>query len=127
MNLLRNVCLLALSSALLLMGLTACRRETGGVTAPSAASGRSNNIVARIGDTVITLEQFEAELQRRSRGLAGRYGSEAGRRELLEQLIREHVLLARARAAGMDRDPELQRRFDRMVIAKYEEERKPDH
>ena len=45
---------------------------------------------------------------------------------MLDELIREKVLLTKARAAGVDRDPELVRRWERMVVAKYEAAHKPD-
>jgi parvulin-like peptidyl-prolyl isomerase len=40
-------------------------------------------------------------------------------------LIREKVLLVKAQAAGVDHDPELVRRWERMVVAKYEAAHKP--
>jgi hypothetical protein len=41
--------------------------------------------------------------------------------QVLDELIREKVL-----AAGLDRDPELVQRWERMVVVKYEAAHKPD-
>ena len=101
--------------------LASCGKPTATTSAPPTET----NLVARVGNAVITLENFQAELNRRGRGTPARYATEAGRQELLDEMIRDQVLLERAKAAGLDRDPELLRRFDRMVIARFEETSKP--
>ena len=78
-------------------------------------------VVARVGDAVITKEYLQAELKRRAsngQSVAGAGGPTA----VLDDLIRLETLFANAKAAGYDRDPELAQQFKRMVASKFEDE-----
>ena len=101
--------------------LAGCRQEVARPSAPSA-----KNYVARIEGISITSEEVTDALSKRFKALAVNQANGELRQQVLEELIRERVLLARARAAGVDRDPELIRRWERMVVAKYESSHKPD-
>ena len=84
------------------------------------SSSPSPDIMARVGDTVITKEFFMSELERRAAN--GHAVATAAEREaVLQDLIRLETLFAKANAAGVDRDAELAQQFKRMVAAKYED------
>lgn len=100
--------------------LAACRQEV--VTTPPPAP----DYVARVGDILIAPGELAEAMARRSKSLGTDHTSADLRQEVLDELIREKILLNKARAAGLDRDPELVRRWERMVVAKYEAAHKPD-
>lgn len=72
--------------------------------------------VAKIGEARVTPEEFSAELKKR----AAR-GVEPKPDAILDEMIRTRALLAKARAEGFDRDPEMAARIERMIAAAYEE------
>lgn len=77
--------------------------------------------MARVGDAVITRQQFEAELRRRSaKGAA--VATLAEREAVLDDMIRFEALCAKARAAGYDRRPDIQEQFKKILAGRYEEE-----
>ncbi len=100
--------------------LTACRQEVA--TSPPPAP----DYVAKVGGISITPGEFAEALNKRSKSLGTDHASGELKQQMLDELIREKVLLAKARAAGLDRDPELVRRWERMVVARYEAAHKPD-
>jgi peptidyl-prolyl cis-trans isomerase C len=114
----RNLASVALAAAL----LVGCQPQN---TVPLPAIP-AVDVVATVGDLAIRIEDLTDALAKRSRALGGRPGSDQWREQVLEELVREKVLLVKARAAGVDRDPELTRRWERMVTAKYEASHKPD-
>jgi parvulin-like peptidyl-prolyl isomerase len=92
---------------------------------PSAQVSVSPEVVAKVGEFTIAAEDLTEALAKRAKALGGEAGSTL-RQQVLDELIREKVLLNRARAAAVDRDPELVRRWERMVVAKYETAQRPD-
>jgi len=101
--------------------VTGCRQEVTGPSAPPTI-----DYVAKVEGISITSRELADALNKRTKALAANQPNEDLRQQVLDELIREKVLLARARAAGLDRDPELVRRWERMVVAKYEAAQKPD-
>lgn len=94
-------------------------------TAPLPATPAAD-VVATVGDLLIRTEDLTEALAKRSKALGAGGMSEELRQQVLDELVREKVLLLKARAAGVDRDPELTRRWERMVVARYEATHKPD-
>jgi parvulin-like peptidyl-prolyl isomerase len=84
------------------------------------------DVVATIGELAIRVDELTDALAKRAKALGVEGGSEELRQLVLDELVREKVLLLKARAAGVDRDPELVRRWERMVVARYEATHKPD-
>ena len=76
-------------------------------------------VLARVGEELITLADFEAALRQRG---AARYNSVEARRALLDELVRFRALVARARALGYDRDPEVVALLERTLVAKVQRE-----
>ena len=65
-------------------------------------------VVARIGDHVITLAEFERRLNQQSPFARARYNSAERKREFLDSLVRFELLAKEAEAKGLDRDPDVQ-------------------
>jgi len=102
---------LACSIVLFLVG---CSRESTSPRTDAAASRFSDTDVARVGGATISREAFEREWNRRT--------DVRNKEELLQDMIRFESLLANARAAGLDRDPELVAALNRMVVGKFQED-----
>jgi parvulin-like peptidyl-prolyl isomerase len=88
-----------------------------GVSCKKRAAG--GEVVARVGEAVITKEQFQAELARRAKA-GWPLASAAQREAVLEEMVRLEVFYAKAVAAGYAKDPELQAQFRRMLAGKYD-------
>ncbi len=100
--------------------LTACRQEVS-MEPPKPAP----ESVAKVGDLEISRTELIEALAKRAKSLGIGATSDL-KQQVLDELICERALLAKARAAGVDHDPELVRRWERMVVAKYEAAHKPD-
>lgn len=80
----------------------------------------TGHVVARVGDAVITEDAFVSELtDRAQRGQS--VGTPEERESVLNDMIRLEILFAKAKAAGLDRDPEISRQYKRMLSGKFEE------
>ncbi len=98
-----------MSLVLLGLGLVAgCGRDS---------KSRELDVVAKVGGVVLTRSEVDAELDRRAR--AGLPALDPA--EWVESWVRQQVLLTRAREAGVERDPEVRRRIDRVLVARMEE------
>lgn len=75
---------------------------------------QDTNILARVGETVITATDLQNELARYEE--SGR--PVASPEELLEELILRRQTLLRARQAGLDEDPSIRRELENLLIAK---------
>ena len=84
-----------------------------------------SDAVAIVEGAPIRAVELQAELQRRPPALPG-ISDPAARNSVLADLIRNRVLLHRARSQGLDRDPETQRRIDRLIAAIYLEKHAPN-
>ena len=93
--------------------LTSCKQKV--VTLPPPAM----DYVAKVGDISIAPGEYSEALAKRSKSFGSDRVVADLRQQVLDELIREKVLLNKARVAGLDRDPELVRRWERMVVAKY--------
>ncbi len=78
-------------------------------------------VLAQVGERVITVEQFEQELATRARMRPGYYNQAERRRELLEHLIDHQVQLNAAEAAGIPDEPEFADLVERMLIQRLRE------
>lgn len=100
---------------------TACDQRSK--SDPQAAVAADRQVLARVGDREITLAAFERELTRRARTHPQLYASEAQHRKLLEEMIQFEVLLASAKAAGYDRDPQIQSQINQFIVTRFQEDR----
>lgn len=99
-----------------MVGLGVAYAEEGN---PARQGLLAQETLARVGDRVITVDQFRAELTKR----VGRSGqlpaTEDALASVLDELVRREVLLARAHEAGYADDPELKVAFERLLIKAY--------
>jgi peptidyl-prolyl cis-trans isomerase C len=100
--------------ALTLAGFAGCSRNSTPERSDKAPAQLSPTGLARVGQVIITRHGFEQEWQRRA--------DLRGKEELLQEMIRFESLLAKARAAGVDRDPEVVAAFHRMVVGRFQEQ-----
>jgi peptidyl-prolyl cis-trans isomerase C len=75
------------------------------------------NVLARIGEQVITVDDFKAEVQRRT---ANRQ-SIPERKVLLEEMIARATLVQRAKAAGLESAADVRRTYEDVLITKLKE------
>ena len=80
-------------------------------------------MLAVVGEEPITVGDFEAEMSRHTRDSGTHFTTEAQKRALLDEMIEFKILLARAKAAGYDRDPAVRAKLDRLIVDKF----KSDH
>lgn len=108
------------ASGLLLAVLLFCPTAAASDREPGAGTG-SDRVLATVGDRTISIDRFEAELERRSAD-----GSTAStleeRRALLREMVRREAVVSRAVAAGYDRDPEFLAAVQRILAGRYIED-----
>ncbi|MBX3743737.1 MAG: peptidyl-prolyl cis-trans isomerase [Verrucomicrobiae bacterium] len=81
------------------------------------------DVVAQVGDSVITVSELESELARQlSLGIA----PSPSPARVLDDLIRHRILLTRARAEGIHERPETLRLIENLIVSRYEREHGPD-
>lgn len=83
------------------------------------------DLVARVGETSITVADLEAEWTRRY-GTTGRATALTNLDDLLEDMVDHQARLTKARAAGYDTDPEVRRQIERLIITRYETKTRPN-
>ena len=92
---------------------------SGRDAAPSAPA----DWLARVGGEYITRDEFIAEMQRRGGRRPGQYQSVDQRRLLLNEMIIRKSLVDAARREQFDRQPEVQRALDSVLINRYRQDR----
>ena len=97
----------------LLVGLAIGYALWGGRSAPPTAP---DDWVARIGDRYISADEFGEEMRLRGGNRADRFFSAEQRRALLDQLLYQNALVARAKAAGIHEKPEVRRSRDQILV-----------
>lgn len=82
--------------------------------APSTGAGGqpSGTVLARINDDVITLEEFNAQIDQTPHYARVLSKSPEKKREYLDQQITQRLLMDEAKKKGYDKDPEIERRID---------------
>lgn len=118
-----SCCHRALAATAALLLLASCGRE-----APPPEATRTAlpaDALAVVEGRPIRLEEFTAEMERRSRGRNGAFARPEDREELLEELIRTEALHLRALEAGLDQRPDIARQIRRFLAERYREEHFP--
>lgn len=95
--------------------LPADQRAAG---APKQSSEELDTPLAKVGDVVITVGEFQDQLNRQSPYIRARYTSLEQKREFLDSLIRFEVLAAEAAKRGLDKDPEVIRTMKSVMVQK---------
>ncbi|MFM2295413.1 MAG: hypothetical protein RLZZ350_1826 [Verrucomicrobiota bacterium] len=87
------------------------------VLTPGCGKKPAANVLAQVGSQVVTIEDFKAEVARRlaSHQLVG------SRESVMQELVGRAALLERARAAGLEKSPDVQRALQVALIAKLKD------
>lgn len=88
----------------------------------SGSPGATEPILARVGGVTVTVAEFEREWTRVARSAPTAAPVEARRRQLLDEMIGFRLRVAAARAAGLDRDPELVAAFEKSLVRRFDEQ-----
>jgi parvulin-like peptidyl-prolyl isomerase len=90
------------------------RDRTPAIAAEPFAGVEVTNVVAKVNGVPINLQTFHQALTRAN----ARLNKDA----TLEELIRHETLVAQAKAASYDRDPEMVAAFERMIASRFQEQ-----
>ena len=101
--------------ATLLLGLVACSSDP--------ASEIGDRVLAKVGEKVITVSDFEREVDRRRHHLPVAPSSTAQKQALLNEMIELELVASRARQEGYEEDVDLAFQFKRMLAGKYKEDK----
>ncbi len=85
----------------------------------SRASAGASPVLAKVGDTDITVADVETRLDEQSPFLRARYGSPEKKKELLDEMVRFEVLAAEAKRRGYDRDPSVLRAEKEAMVSTF--------
>jgi len=104
-----------LAIALLALGCDNVSKE--GVSPESTAhgqkaEGKEGPVLARVGDAVITVKDFQAQVERIPPFYRAQLQSKEGKQRLLDNLIRLELLYQEALRQGLDKDPEYTKRLE---------------
>jgi len=105
--------------------------QPGGPNAPKQSDEELNTPLAKIDDVIITIGEFQKQLNRQSPYIRARYASTEQKKEFLDSLIRFEVLAKEAQRQGYDKDPEVVRTMKQVMIQKlmkdeFEQKLTPD-
>jgi len=105
-------------ASLVLVTQYAATRWAGGKSAVAPA-----DILATVDGQPITVEAFQREMVSRGGASIGVFAEPERRRALLEEMIRFQVLLASAKQAGFEHDPDVQAEAEHYLAGKFRAER----
>lgn len=112
--------LLLLVAAASLASLTACppSSSTASSSSKKKADAPPGDPIARIGDTILTVEQIQKKIDEQSPFVRVRYADPEKKKEFLDNQVRFEVLAAEAFARGMDKDPEVLEATKKIIVQK---------
>ena len=103
----KRLVILASIFVLILFALSACQPPASTSTsAPAKAKAKSGTTLAKVGGEVITLEEFNAKLDKIPPFYKRRVASKKGKLEYLDRLVTEELYYQEALARGMNKDEE---------------------
>jgi len=89
---------------------------------PVAPDDGGPDTVATVAGRSITVEEFSAQMVRRSGGFVDQFTTLEQKQALLNEIVQRELQIAHARAAGYDRDPEVIAVLERAMIGKLRED-----
>ncbi len=101
----------------------AAEPDRGHLMAPGIAD---NTVLASVGDDQITVSQFRREMAVRGGGIPGQFATTEQRRALLDHMIQYRAMVARARAEGYDKDPDVIAISERAMVGKFQRDQLVD-
>jgi PPIC-type PPIASE domain len=114
------------------LSLAACQQDGGkdkgrpppvhsslaGPGVPAQSAEELNTPLAQVDDVVITIGEFQGQLNRQSPYIRARYTSLEQKKEFLDSMIRFEILAKEAMRRGLDKDPEVVRVMKEVMIQK---------
>jgi peptidyl-prolyl cis-trans isomerase C len=108
---------LAYALSALALGAFACRR--GANTRGEARNVDPSQIVAKVGDAVITVSDVQGRIDKQAPFVRARYVSADKKKELVDGLVQFEVMAAEAARRGYDKDPDVQWVMRQQMVAKW--------
>jgi peptidyl-prolyl cis-trans isomerase C len=108
-------CLVTLGAALL-VAAPACKKAA---IKPAQDKGDLSQVVAQVGDEVITVGDVQERINKQSPFIRARYTTLDKKKEFLDNLVRFEVMAGEAQRRGYDKDPEVQRVMKQQMISKF--------
>jgi len=103
-------------SALALASPAACKH--GGGSTGEARNVDPSQVVAKVDDAVITVEDVQERINKQSPFVRARYTSADKKKEFVDGLVKFEVMAAEAARRGYDKDPDVQRVMKQQMISK---------
>lgn len=83
---------------------------------PSNPSVPEDDVVARVGERVVTVADVQAQLESQPDFVRARYSTPERKREFVEALVRSELLFQEAQRQGVDKRPEVRALFEKIVV-----------
>jgi len=101
--------------------MTSCNRSPS----PGRQGGTpfTQDVLARVEGQTIRLADFQAELERRARGRSGSFERADEREALLQEMVNFESVYLRAKEAGFDQKPEIERQIKAFIVDRFMEEK----
>jgi peptidyl-prolyl cis-trans isomerase C len=122
------------TAALVVMGFVGCQKKADEENAPAVnatatATGKPaqtpeelNAPLATVDGVVITVQEFQDQLNRQSPYVRARYTSKEEKKNFLDTLVTVEVMAKEAQRRGLDKDPEVVRTMKQVMIQKLSKE-----
>ncbi len=85
---------------------------------PPTAVRPPTEVVARVGTESFSVQDIEARIAEQPEFVRARYQTPEHKRELIDTLVREQLLLSEARRQGLDKSPEVKSAFEKVMVQK---------
>ena len=108
---------LAYALSALALAAPACRH--GASTLGQARNLDPSQIVAKVGDAVITVSDVQERIDKQAPFVRARYVSTKKKKELVDDLVQFEVIAAEAARRGYDKDPDVQWVMRQQMISKW--------
>jgi peptidyl-prolyl cis-trans isomerase C len=107
----------AVATAGAMLASFGCGSKTGGSSsATSSTAAKTGDVVAHVGNDVITADEVKARLGEQAPFLRARYEAPAQKKEFVENMVKFEILSQEAIKKGLDKTPEAQSQFKRMLV-----------
>jgi peptidyl-prolyl cis-trans isomerase C len=120
-SLVRAPVLAAVAVTALGLGALACQ-EPAGKRPAKGKTEKTGDVIAEVGDTVLTVEDVQKRLDEQSPFVRARYADADKKKEFLDAQIRFEVLAEEALERGYDADPEVQDAVKKIIVQKLTRE-----
>ncbi|HVV49822.1 MAG TPA: peptidyl-prolyl cis-trans isomerase [Polyangia bacterium] len=107
-----------LACALGALALAGAACKHGGATTGEARNVDPSQVVAKVDDAVITVEDVQERINKQSPFVRARYTSAEKKKEFVDGLVKFEVMAAEAARRGYDKDPDVQRVMKQQMISK---------